>query len=147
MCKYTEKFEKTRKKNRKSEKIAYIDSVFASLRVRGDLKTRGEFATLIGISQNSLSAARHGDGRYLTDSLIERVQAVDPSRPAIPHQIAPAAAERSGGIVIPPETLELYTSLARTCDRLSATVDRLLGAVTPAGTGAGQGAKKKPLLS
>ena len=60
----------------KIEKIAYIKGSFNTLRMKGVVKTQGDFAGLLGIAERSLSAAKNGDDRYLTDSLISRIKAV-----------------------------------------------------------------------
>ena len=60
----------------KIEKIAYIKDSFNTLRMKGVVKTQGDFAGLLGIAERSLSAAKNGDDRYLTDSLISRIKAV-----------------------------------------------------------------------
>ena len=60
----------------KIEKIAYIKDSFNTLRMKGIVKTQGDFAGLLGIAERSLSAAKNGDERYLTDSLIARIKAV-----------------------------------------------------------------------
>lgn len=52
-----------------------INDSFLTLRARGVIKTYADFANLLGISKNSISAAKNGDERYLTDSLIARIQA------------------------------------------------------------------------
>ena len=56
------------------EKIAYIKDTFSTLRAKGIVKTQGDFASLLGIAERSLSAAKNGDERYLTDSLIEKIK-------------------------------------------------------------------------
>ena len=112
----------------KTEKIALIVDAYNQLRVRGIVKTQGDFAQLLGVSQNSLSGAKHGDDRYLTDSLIERVRALVNYHPDVAPHVAVQAREEQSGVFIPEKTLELYTSLAKTCDRLSAIVDRMLPA-------------------
>lgn len=112
----------------KSEKIALLVDAYNQLRVRGIVKTQGDFAQLLGVSQSSVSGARHGDDRYLTDSLIERVQALVSYHPDIAPHVAVQAREEQSGVFIPEKTLELYTSLAKTCDRLSAIVDRMMPA-------------------
>ncbi len=60
----------------KIEKIAYIKDSFNTLRMKGIVKTQGDFAGLLGIAERSLSAAKNGDERYLTDSLIARIKGV-----------------------------------------------------------------------
>ena len=60
----------------KIERIAYIKDSFNTLRMKGIIKTQGDFANLLGIAERSLSAAKCGDERYLTDSLIARIKGV-----------------------------------------------------------------------
>jgi SOS-response transcriptional repressor LexA len=60
----------------KIERIAYIKDSFNTLRMKGIIKTQGDFASLLGIAERSLSAAKNGDDRYLTDSLIARIKGV-----------------------------------------------------------------------
>lgn len=117
----------------KSEKIALLVDAYNQLRVRGIVKTQGDFAQLLGVSQSSVSGARHGDDRYLTDSLIERVQALVSYHPDIAPHVAVQAREEQSGVFIPEKTLELYTSLAKACDRLSAIVDRMMPAAQSRG--------------
>lgn len=59
-------------KNR--EKQEFIESSFNTLRTRGVVKTYLDFAKLIGVSKNSLSAAKNGNETYLTDSLMSKIQ-------------------------------------------------------------------------
>lgn len=56
------------------EKINYIVESFNTLRSRGVVKTQGEFASLLGIAERSLSAAKNGKDGYLTDSLLARIR-------------------------------------------------------------------------
>ena len=60
----------------KIEKIAYIKDCFNTLRMKGVVKTQGDFAGLLGIAERSLSAAKNGDERYLTESLIARIKSL-----------------------------------------------------------------------
>ena len=60
----------------KIEKIAYIKDCFNTLRMKGVVKTQGDFAGLLGIAERSLSAAKNGDERYLTESLISRIKSL-----------------------------------------------------------------------
>ena len=57
-----------------SEKAAYVARAFRQLQAEGKVKTQGDFAQLLGVSQNTISAAKNGDERYLTRSLIERIE-------------------------------------------------------------------------
>lgn len=100
----------------KEQKIAFITNAFNQLRASGVVKTQGDFAQLLGISQTSLSAAKNGDPRYLTNSLVERVQTV-----VAQSQQLPSA---SSILVIPTEAMagslgEFSTSIAAyDCERI-----------------------------
>lgn len=58
----------------KTEKIRIIKESFETLRARNIVKTQGDFANLLGISQKSLSAAKNGVDGYCTDSLVSKIQ-------------------------------------------------------------------------
>lgn len=64
----------------KEDQIRYIVESFNTLRMQGVIKTQGDFATLLGISERSLSAAKNGKEGYLTDSLIARIKTYMESR-------------------------------------------------------------------
>lgn len=53
--------------------MAYIEKAFRQLQAEGRVKTQGDFAKMLGVSQNTISAAKNGDERYLTPSLISRI--------------------------------------------------------------------------
>ena len=59
-----------------SEKAAYVARAFRQLQAEGKVKTQGDFAQLLGVSQNTISAAKNGDERYLTKSLIEKIEMI-----------------------------------------------------------------------
>ena len=58
------------------EKISIITESFNTLRAKGIVKTQGEFADLLNISERSLSAAKHGKDGYCTDNLVEKIKAL-----------------------------------------------------------------------
>lgn len=99
-----------------SDKIDLITAAFQQLRAAGTVKTQGDFARILGISQSTLSAAKNGDERYLTKSLVERVQAL-----TSPSQQFPSA---TSILVIPTEAMagtlgEFSTSIAAyDCERI-----------------------------
>jgi phage repressor protein C with HTH and peptisase S24 domain len=99
-----------------SDKIDLITAAFQQLRAAGTVKTQGDFARILGISQSTLSAAKNGDERYLTKSLVERVQAL-----TSPYQQFPSA---TSILVIPTEAMagtlgEFSTSIAAyDCERI-----------------------------
>lgn len=57
-----------------SEKQGFIESSFHTLRTRGVVNTYQDFAKLLGVSKNTLSAAKNGNETYLTDNLISKIQ-------------------------------------------------------------------------
>ena len=63
-------------KEDKNARITYIVESFNTLRTKGIVKTQGEFASLLGISERSLSAAKNGNDGYLTDNLIDRIKSL-----------------------------------------------------------------------
>lgn len=56
------------------EKQAFIEYAFSQLRMRGVVKTYQDFAKLLGVSKNSISAAKNGQESYLTDSLMSKIE-------------------------------------------------------------------------
>lgn len=56
------------------EKQAFIEYAFNQLRTRGIVKTYQDFAKLLGVSKNSISAAKNGQESYLTDSLMAKIE-------------------------------------------------------------------------
>ena len=57
-----------------STKIGIFNDSFMSLRSRGIIKNYKEFAEILGVSKNAISAAKNGNEEYLTDSLISKIQ-------------------------------------------------------------------------
>ena len=57
-----------------TDKTNFVESAFRQLQSDGKVKTQGDFARLLGVSQNTISAAKNGDPRYLTPSLISRIE-------------------------------------------------------------------------
>ena len=57
------------------ERMRILQSVYTEILRTGKVRNKKEFAALYGINPSSLSAAMNGDERYLTDNLIERIQA------------------------------------------------------------------------
>ena len=52
----------------------FINQVFEQARAAGFVKTRADFADVLGINRSSLSAAMNGNEKYLTDSLEKKVK-------------------------------------------------------------------------
>ena len=58
------------------ERMRILQSVYTDKLRTGKVRNKKEFAALYGINPSTLSAAMNGDERYLTDNLIERIQAL-----------------------------------------------------------------------
>lgn len=107
--------------------------------MRGLCKTQGEFAELLGMHPSTISNALKGEEKYLTDSIVRRVKAweLQVLQPRGQRITESAPVQQRPDIVIPAATMDLYTSMAKSIDRLSALVERLTeGKVTGASTGA-----------
>lgn len=104
--------------------------LYEDLITAGKIKSKGEFAQLMGVGRNSLSLAMNGNERALTDSLMLKARALRRREfgeaPVLPSPASPERDEAAGGIFIPKETLALYESLARTAENLTAIVSRLM---------------------
>lgn len=56
------------------DKIRIFEDSFTTLRAKGVIKTYQDFANILGVSKNSISAAKNRNETYLTDSLISKIQ-------------------------------------------------------------------------
>lgn len=56
-----------------TDKMSLVERAFRQLQAEGKVRTQGDFAKLLGVSQNTISAAKNGDPRYLTPSLISKI--------------------------------------------------------------------------
>lgn len=56
------------------EKQQFIEDSFSLLRAKGVVKTYQDFAKLVGVSKNAMSAAKNGNETYLTDSLMKKIE-------------------------------------------------------------------------
>lgn len=59
-----------------SDKLNYIMESYNTLGARSVVKTWSDLASLLGINRACLSAAKQGDEKYLTDSLISKFQGI-----------------------------------------------------------------------
>lgn len=58
----------------KTAKIGAILYAFNALRMKNIVKTQKDFADLLGINEHTLSAALRGKDRYVTDSLLSKIE-------------------------------------------------------------------------
>ena len=123
-----------------NDKKEYIRNVMLKAMAAGLCSKQFEFAQILGVSRSGLSAALNGDEKNLTDSLIRKVKAfarehgLEGGAPAPAVQPEPEVQPKRT-IEIPAETLELYTSLAKSVDRLSAMVERMMPGASVYGAG------------
>lgn len=79
-----------------STKIGIFNDSFMSLRSRGIIKNYKEFAEILGVSKNAISAAKNGNEEYLTDSLISKIQGLmkEHERPVVTAEVPQVDGER-----------------------------------------------------
>lgn len=109
-------------------RIEQILEAYERLRHGGIVKTKKEFADAIGVNYSSIIQAMKGDPRYLTDSLLLKVNNL--LRDSFPHQqpVVNPSSLRPGSIVIPPELAQMFTDLAATVRSQQETISRLASA-------------------
>lgn len=120
------------------EKLSIFLDCYDALLMSGKVRTQGEFAQMMGVSRGSVNQAVNGKEAALTDSLVSKAvrlrdSLLGPEIAAAATQSPAIAREEQSGVFIPEKTLELYTSLAKACDRLSAIVDRMMPAAQSGG--------------
>lgn len=107
----------------KEEKKDYLTRIYYAARARGICHNQKEFAEAMGVNQSTISQALAGNEKYLTDRLIRNVKRwVEWSGVLTLETKEP---EKKPDIVIPHETMELYTAMAKSIDRLTSLVERL----------------------
>lgn len=79
----------------KREKLGRFEYYFANLRARGIIRTQSDLATLIGVSNKSISAAKNGNETYLTESLLSKIEA------AVNYYTAPSTEDEIEREMIP----------------------------------------------
>lgn len=84
------------------EKIKILQNAYDICLRDGRVKSKAEFAELVGTSRTSMSSAFGGDEKYLTDRLITRIQAVidlQESPAAYPESVLLLPWEAKGGLI------------------------------------------------
>ena len=74
------------------------------------------------MNQSTITNALKGNEKYLTESILRRLQSWERQVLGASTQPQP---EQKPDIVIPAATAELYTAMAKSIDRLTALVERL----------------------
>ena len=105
------------------EKLRFLNDSMMALRAAGIIKTQSDFADLLGINRTSLSAAKACRPDYLTDQLMYRIRDLMEQYPeANPKK----REEDEDGVFIPRKTMEMYTAMATSIDRLTRIVENYL---------------------
>lgn len=113
-----------------------LKNIYGELRTEGICATKREFARLLGVNYSTLINAMSGSPKYANDKIAARAEQLrknikEADKSKWDAQVAPAPPRKE--IVIPPETMELYTNLSRTAAQLAETLDRLLSGETKKG--------------
>lgn len=111
-----------------NEKKDRLVSIYRAAKDAGIIATQKDFAEALGVNYTSISAAMNGNERALTDRFCQRVefsqaQGIGPENAG--KTALRANYDTRPDIVIPAATMDLYTSMAKSIDRLTALVDRL----------------------
>lgn len=61
--------------NQVEEKIKRIEAVYYGLRTKGIVTTWTDFAEKVGVTKSTISAAKNGNEKALTDSLMKKIEA------------------------------------------------------------------------
>lgn len=107
----------------REKKQKLISDSYHMLKAKGLVNTQAEFAQMLGISRTSLSMAKSGRDGYLTESLINRLEAKMKELVGEVPTDEEKVAEK--GVFVPKETIEMYTAMARSIERLTGIVDTL----------------------
>ena len=106
-----------------------LQEIYDELRAEGVVSTQIEFASLLGVNRTTISAAMNEIGKAYNPKIVARAEQFYKNYKGTAYTPAPPRKE----IVIPPETMELYTNLSRTAAQLAETLDRLLSGETKKG--------------
>lgn len=114
--------------------------LYQDLMTAGKVRTKGEFAELMGVGRNSLSLAMNGSEKSLTSSLYMKAQALrrrelEGNTSNLPSNRPSERDEEKNGVFIPRETLKLYESLSKTAETLASIVQRMMPGSMPVETG------------
>ena len=96
------------------EKKEYINRIFNLACAKGVCRTRQDFAALLEIHYTTISSAMSGNGRFLTDSLIYKVQKLSRRYQLDGEEADPQFPPTSGGVWLPAETAQLYNNMSET---------------------------------
>lgn len=90
--------------------IERLKKALNDARMAGLAKTQRDFAALVGSNETTISRALKEDDRYLTDSLVDKVETVMAKKIGAPEQ----EPQKSRGVFLPDETRALYENMSET---------------------------------
>ena len=96
------------------DKLTRLKDALNLLRLEGVVRTQSDFAELLGRSRSAISAAMHGNEKYLTEGLVQKAE-LEAQRVTMPEVAAP-------DIVIPAATAKMYADMAESIRILSELV-------------------------
>lgn len=96
------------------DKLTRLKDALNLLRLEGVIKTQTDFAALLGRSKSAISAAFHGNEKYLTEGLVKKAE-LEVQRITMPERTEP-------DIVIPAATAKMYADMAESIRILSELV-------------------------
>lgn len=128
-----------------NEKQEFIVGIYERAKARGLVHNQKEFAEALDLNPSTISSAMNGLEKALTDRLVARIQRwaasvdLEGGKPQAPKDERP-------DIVIPAATMDLYTSMAKSIDRLTALVEMLQPGASAFGAMQGYAPHKNPRL-
>lgn len=96
------------------DKLTRLKDALNLLRLEGVVHTQNDFAELLGRSKSAVSAALHGNEKYLTEGLVQKAE-LEAQRVKMPEVVQP-------DIVIPAATAKMYADMAESIRILSELV-------------------------
>lgn len=96
------------------DKLTRLKDALNQLRLEGIIKTQQDFCELTGYNKSAVSAALHGNEKYLTERMVQRAEA-EAQRATMPEIKMP-------DIVIPAATAKMYADMAESIRILSKIV-------------------------
>lgn len=110
----------------KDEKLAYLNEVLYCVKAKKIVRTQTEFARVIGVDPATLSLAKNGREEYLSDSLVFRIKDyMHRNNIVLPSE----EKTQPKPVSVPLETIEMFTTMTATIDRLSKEIERLNGVI------------------
>ena len=96
------------------EKQSYIIRIYNLACARGLCRTKQEFSGLLEMNYSTISSAMNGNERFLTDSLIFKVQKLSRRYQLDGEEADPMQPPTAGGVWLPAETAQLYNNMSET---------------------------------